>query len=179
MASPMDTNEQPLGSFDAKGNVPLLNSPNTSTGEPNDEAIDLFLSQVAAYDTQQLYEQVHGNRVGKYRNLQTSPQLFNDISLGLEPSRLVLAHEPPKINSTSRDVSQLTMHDSENELLTDATEETVQERLTKETKMNSSVEGNKSKAKGKASRGGTGSSLLNVCVHSAFETFSVRFIGHP
>lgn len=53
----MESQEQQpsLDSLNVDGNVSLLSSPNASTPEqPNDDAMDLFLNQVADYNSQHL-----------------------------------------------------------------------------------------------------------------------------
>lgn len=64
----MESQEQqpPLDSLNVDGSVSLLSSPNASTPEqPNDDAMDLFLNQVADYNSQHLNLNHHDANAGK------------------------------------------------------------------------------------------------------------------
>jgi hypothetical protein len=62
MSPPLESHEKATGSIGVDTELSLLSSPKQHNIEQNDQAMDLFLNQVAEYNAQQLsFDQHHSN----------------------------------------------------------------------------------------------------------------------
>ncbi|KAI7884828.1 hypothetical protein K492DRAFT_142497 [Lichtheimia hyalospora FSU 10163] len=160
MGSSMESQEQQpsLESLNVDGNVSLLSSPNASTPEqPNDDAMDLFLNQVADYNSQHL-------------NLNHHDANNNHCAV-MDPSQVLLHHHhqqqhQPKMESAAHSLDGLCL-ENQHLLNVDGTSKPALETSSDggsssvaTTTTTTQQQQQKPKGKGKESNGGGG--LLNA-----------------
>lgn len=105
MSPPLESHEKATGSIGVDTEISLLSSPKQHTIEQNDQAMDLFLNQVADYNAHHLSfdQQHHSNNINNNSSSSSShsgngivhsSMLFITIiiltlSLGMDPSQIL------------------------------------------------------------------------------------------